>query len=120
VRIKSLLKRARSYDQGIGIRPVALSYSDIRMDLDTKKVFRKDKEIRLTPKEFKLLEYLLNYPEKVLSREEIAREVWGVNFDTGTNFIDVYINYLRKKVDKPFDQKLIHTRSGMGFILKSP
>jgi DNA-binding response OmpR family regulator len=64
-----------------------------------------------------LLKYLLKHPERILSREEIAKEVWNMSFDTGTNFIDVYINYLRKKIDKPFAQKLIQTRTGMGFIL---
>lgn len=118
VRIKSLLKRINpSFQHNNPI--VELSYSDIRMDLNTKKVFRNHQEIRLTPKEFKLLEYLLRHPESVLSKDQIAKEVWGVNFDTGTNFIDVYINYLRKKIDKPFDKKLIHTRPGMGIILKS-
>ena len=62
---------------------------------------------------------MLQNPERVLSRVEIAEKVWDTYFDTGTNFIDVYINYLRKKVDKDFDQKLIHTKSGMGFILKT-
>mgnify|MGYP001018321914 FL=1 len=64
-------------------------------------------------------EFLMQNPERVLSRVEIAEKVWDTHFDTGTNFIDVYINYLRKKVDKDFDQKLIQTKSGMGFILKS-
>jgi DNA-binding response OmpR family regulator len=62
---------------------------------------------------------MLQHPERVLSRVEIAEKVWDTHFDTGTNFIDVYINYLRKKIDKGFDNKLIHTRSGMGFVLRS-
>jgi DNA-binding response OmpR family regulator len=62
---------------------------------------------------------MLQNPERVLSRAEIAEKVWKTRFDTGTNFIDVYINYLRKKIDKGFDKKLIHTKSGMGFILKA-
>jgi DNA-binding response OmpR family regulator len=89
------------------------------MNLHTKIVKRKDTEIHLTPKEFKLLEYMLTHPERVLSRSEIAENVWETHFDTGTNFIDVYINYLRKKIDKGFDKKLIHTKPGMGFILKA-
>ncbi|HLW30413.1 MAG TPA: winged helix-turn-helix domain-containing protein, partial [Brumimicrobium sp.] len=72
----------------------------------------------LTPKEFNLLQFMLENPERVLSRVEIAEKVWDTHFDTGTNFIDVYINYLRNKVEKGFDEKLIHTKSGMGFILK--
>ena len=89
------------------------------MNLDTKIVKRNDSEINLTPKEFNLLKFMLQNPERVLSRVEIAEKVWDTHFDTGTNFIDVYINYLRKKIEKNFDQKLIHTKSGMGFILKS-
>jgi DNA-binding response OmpR family regulator len=88
------------------------------MNLHSKIVKRDNKEINLTPKEFKLLEYMMQNTDRVLSRNEIAEKVWDTHFDTGTNFIDVYINYLRKKVDKNFDKKLIHTKSGMGFILK--
>lgn len=115
-RIKSLMKRADFSTVFVDHR---LTFEDIEMDGQTKQVYRSGQEINLTPKEYKLLEYFLANPEKVLSREEISKEVWDMNFDTGTNFIDVYINYLRKKIDKPFDQKLIHTRQGMGFILTS-
>jgi len=95
-----------------------LRYADLEMNLHTKIVKRNAQEINLTPKEFRLLEYMLQNPERVLSRTEIAEKVWDTYFDTGTNFIDVYINYLRKKIDRDFDQKLIHTKPGMGFILK--
>lgn len=88
------------------------------MNRHTKIVKRSNTEIHLTPKEFKLLEYMMQNPARVLSKAEIAEKVWDTHFDTGTNFIDVYINYLRKKIDKNFDKKLIHTKSGMGFILK--
>ena len=64
------------------------------------------------------MKFLLENPERVLSRFEIAEKVWETHFDTGTNFIDVYINYIRKKIDKDFEIKLIHTKLGMGFILK--
>ncbi len=96
-----------------------LKYADLTMYLDMRKVFRSDKEIKLTPKEFNLMKYLLENPERVLPRTEIAEKVWDTHFDTGTNFIDVYINYLRGKVDKGFNKKLIHTSPGIGFILKS-
>ena len=89
------------------------------MNLHTKIVKRNQQQINLTPKEFKLLAYLMQNPDRVLSRVEIADKVWETHFDTGTNFIDVYINYLRKKIDRNFDHKLIHTKSGMGFILKT-
>lgn len=73
--------------------------------------------IRLSPKEYNLLVYLTENAGRVVSRMEIAEKVWSTHFDTGTNFIDVYINYLRKKMDKDFDTKLIHTKPGVGFIL---
>lgn len=95
-----------------------LTYADIRLDIKTKMVYRGEQEMKLTPKEFNLLKYMIVNSERVLSRVEIAEKVWNTYFDTGTNFIDVYINYLRSKIDKGFDRKLIHTRPGMGFILK--
>lgn len=116
VRIKALLKRSNNTNHTIGF---ILKYADLEMNLQTKDVKRNNIEISLTPKEFKLLEYMLQNTERVLSRTEISEKVWDTNFDTGTNFIDVYINYLRKKIDKNFDKKLIHTKSGMGFILKT-
>lgn len=109
-RIGILLKRR----QVIGGE--TLQYADIRINLKTKLVFRNNIQISLTPKEFNLLLFFMNNTERVLSRSEIAEKVWDTHFDTGTNFIDVYINYLRKKIDKNFDTKLIHTKSGMGFI----
>jgi len=114
-RIRALLKRqSKTANHSSNI----LKYADLEMNLHTKVVKRNQVEINLTPKEFKLLEYMLRNPERVLSRSEIAEKVWDIHFDTGTNFIDVYINYLRKKIDKNFDKKLIHTKPGMGFILK--
>lgn len=115
-RIRVLIKRRKSnkFESGFVLR-----YADIEMNRHTKVVKRGGIEISLTPKEFKLLEYFLQNSERVLSRVEIAEKVWETHFDTGTNFIDVYINYLRKKIDKDFETKLIHTKSGMGFILKA-
>lgn len=115
VRIRALLKRSNGIINNTGF---ILKYDTLEMNLQTKNVKRNDIEINLTPKEFKLLEYMIQNSERVLSRTEIAEKVWDTHFDTGTNFIDVYINYLRKKIDKDYDTKLIHTRSGMGFILK--
>lgn len=116
-RINVLLKRnAKDDDQP---QTKKLIYDDLTMELDTRKVTRKNIEIKLTPKEFNLLKYLLENPERVLPRSEIAEKVWETHFDTGTNFIDVYINYLRSKIDKNFDRKLIHTSPGIGFILKT-
>lgn len=115
-RINVLLKRTLSFADNTVAH--VLSYDDLVMQLNTRKVTRSDKEIKLTPKEFNLLKYLLENPERVLPRSEIAQKVWDTHFDTGTNFIDVYINYLRAKIDKGFDNKLIHTSPGIGFILK--
>jgi DNA-binding response OmpR family regulator len=114
-RIKALLKRTETNIENKGV----LIYADLEMNLKTKSVKRSGKEIDLTPKEFKLLEFMMRKPETVLTRSEIAEKVWETHFDTGTNFIDVYINYLRKKVDKDFPVRLIHTKSGMGFYLQS-
>lgn len=116
VRIRALLKRNQ---KNAGNMSFVLAYEDLEMNLHTKIVKRNQQEISLTPKEFKLLAYLMQNPDRVLSRVEIADKVWETHFDTGTNFIDVYINYLRKKIDRNFDKKLIHTKSGMGFILKT-
>lgn len=96
-----------------------LEYQELKVDRSTNRVFRSGVEINLTPKEFKLLVFLVLHPERILSREEIAENVWGNHFDTGTNYIDVYIAYLRKKIDKGFDEKLIHTKTGVGFILSN-
>lgn len=114
-RINVLIRRSSNL-----VKPSSplISYADLKMNLNTKEVKRGDQTIKLTPKEFKLLEYMLQNTERVLSRAEIAEKVWETHFDTGTNFIDVYINYLRKKLDKDFTQKLIHTKPGMGFILR--
>jgi len=115
-RIRVLLKRQSKTPQTYSN---VLKYDELELNLQNKTVKRGEVDIDLTPKEFKLLEYLLQNPERVLSRTEIAEKVWDTHVDTGTNFIDVYINYLRKKIDKSFEKKLIHTKSGMGFILKS-
>ena len=112
-RIRTLLKRKQNSE------PIAgrlLTYSNLEMNGNTMTVTRNGMPINLTPKEYKLLEFMVRNKERVLSRAEIADKVWNLQFDTGTNFIDVYINYLRKKLDKDFNPKLIHTRTGLGFI----
>ena len=117
-RIRVLLKRKVSVDSEQP-QEKELSYADLQVNLLTKTAYRNKQEIKLTPKEFNLLVYMVQNPERVLSRAEIAEKVWDTHFDTGTNFIDVYINYLRKKIDRDFATKLIHTKPGMGFILTS-
>lgn len=96
-----------------------LKFKDLEQDLDAKTVRRSGQDIMLTPREFALLEFFLRNPGKVLSKGEIAEKVWDVDFDTGTNVIEVYVNYLRNKVDKGFDTKLIHTQFGQGYLLKT-
>ena len=118
VRVRELLKRAENRAGGAGRK--ILKVADLEMNLDTRIVRRGGKEILLTPKEFRLLEYMMINQGRVLSRSEIAENVWESVFDTGTNFIDVYINYLRKKIDRDQDVKLIQTRAGVGFIFKAP
>lgn len=114
-RIKALLKRSPE----ITIKAELLSIGDLELDLNTKKARRAGKEIELTAKEFALLEFFIHNKGRVLSKSEIAEKVWGIDFDTGTNVIEVYVNYLRKKIDKDFPEKLIHTQFGMGYIMKA-
>lgn len=92
-----------------------ISVSDLEMDLKTKVVTRAQNKIELTAKESLLLETFLKNKEKLLTREFIIEQVWGIDFDPGTNIIDVYVNYLRKKIDKGYEPKLIHTKFGFGF-----
>jgi two-component system copper resistance phosphate regulon response regulator CusR len=96
-----------------------LKADDLEMNLDSREVKREGMLINLTTKEFQLLEYLLRNKNRVVSRADIAINVWDIDFDTNTNVIDVYINYVRNKIDKPFEHKLIQTQIGMGYILKA-
>jgi DNA-binding response OmpR family regulator len=114
-RIRSLLKRISVAETGGNI----LKFLDLEMNLDTYEVIRGEKIIDLTQKEFALLEFLLRNKGRVVSRIDIAEKVWDITFDTGTNVIDVYVNFLRKKIDRDFSQKLIHTQTGVGYILKA-
>lgn len=114
-RIKALAKRSTSPDTN----QHSLILADLELNLDEKIAFRGGQRIDLTAKEFALLEYLMRNRGRVVSRVDIAEKVWDIRFDTGTNVIDVYINFLRKKVDKDFPTKLIHTVVGMGYIFKA-
>jgi DNA-binding response OmpR family regulator len=96
-----------------------LVFDDLKLDTWSNIAERAGVQVTLTAKEFTLLELFMQHPNKVLSREYIAEQVWKIDFDTGTNFIDVYVNYLRNKIEKGFKNKLIHTVIGMGYILKS-
>ncbi len=111
-RVRALLRRSE-LDRGAEIR-----FADLRLDPVTHKVWRAEKEIDLTAKEYALLEYLVRNPNQVLTRTMIAEHVWDYTFDSFTNIIDVYVNYLRKKIDRDAEKKLIHTVRGVGYILK--
>lgn len=114
-RIRSLLKRISTAEGGEN----KLTFLDLEVNLNTYEVTRGEKKINLTQKEFALLVYLLKNKGRVISRADIAENVWDISFDTGTNIIDVYVNFLRKKIDKDFSPKLIHTQTGVGYILKA-
>lgn len=95
-----------------------LIYADLEVNFHTRTVQRANKRIDLTAKEYALLEYLLRNQGRVLSKVDIAEKIWDIRFDTGTNVIEVYITLLRKKIDKDFPKKLIHTIYGVGYVLK--
>ncbi len=111
-RVRALLRRNQTTSA------TTLKYFDLEMDLVTRQVKRGGKELKLTVKEFSLLEYFMRNPERPLGRMTIANHVWDVHFDPESNVIDVYINSLRKKLDQPFEQKLLHTMVGLGYVLK--
>lgn len=111
-RVRALLRRPQ-LDRGAEI-----FFSDLRLDPVAHKVWRSDQLIELTAKEYSLLEYFVRNPNQTLTRTQIAEHVWDYTFDSFTNIIDVYVNYLRKKVDKDFDKRLIHTVRGVGYVLK--
>jgi len=113
-RIQALARRA-GQDQK---PPEIITIEDLEIDRKAKTVKRAGDEIVLTAKEFKLLYYLAKNAGTVLSREQILDNVWNINFDMNTNVVDVYINYLRKKIDKPFNSNLIQTIKGLGYVIK--
>lgn len=113
-RVKVLLRTFdKTYESGS-----KLMAGDLELDLDRKTVKRGNLQISLTSKEFSLLEYFMRNPGRVLTRNEIAEKVWDVNYDFSTNVVDVYVNFLRKKIDKGFDKKYIRTRVGFGYVFE--
>lgn len=112
-RIRALTRRKNPNGAGNLLR-----LADLVMDLDAKKVSRAGQELKLTAREFSLLEFLMKNKKRVISRNDILEKVWDMNFDPGTNVVDVYVNYLRNKVDKKFDKRLIHTIVGMGYVMR--
>jgi DNA-binding response OmpR family regulator len=112
-RVRALLRREK-----IDKEPI-LRIDDLTLSLVTHKVMRRGKEIELTAKEYSLLEYFMRNPDKILTRTMISEHVWDYHFDSMTNVVDVYVNYLRKKIDKGFELKLIHTIRGVGYLLSA-
>ena len=113
-RIRALIRRSSGHTEENKLRIASLE-----LDQDAKRVKREDNEIILTSTEYRLLEYLLKNQGKVVSRMDLLENVWGVDFNMATNVVDVYVNYLRKKIDKDYEPKLIHTVIGMGYIMKT-
>jgi DNA-binding response OmpR family regulator len=111
-RVRALLRR------GTPGTPLVLTLADLALDPATRRVTRAGRPIELTPREFAPLDFFLRNPGRVLSRAVIAQHVWGISFDTFTNVIDVYVNYLRRKVDDGHATKLLHTVRGVGYVLK--
>lgn len=113
-RIKALTRRNKlSYQDDAEL----LSCGNLRVDTNLHKVIQNDKEIELSPTEYKLLTFLMEHKNKVLSRTQILHNVWGINFDSTTNVVDVYISYIRNKIDET-EQKIIHTVKGTGYLIK--
>ncbi|MDZ4839313.1 MAG: response regulator transcription factor [Bacteroidota bacterium] len=113
-RIRRFERRSKFIPSSDKIHRIA----DLVVNEDSKIVKRGESTISLTNKEFQLLVFMIKNKNKVISRNDISEEIWGINFERGTNVIDVYVNFLRKKIDKDFTPKLIHTQIGMGYILK--
>jgi DNA-binding response OmpR family regulator len=113
-RIRALQRRTQSEDS------TRLQIGDLSLNLINRRVNRANVEVQLTGKEFALLEYFMRHPDEILSRETLSEKVWEETFDTLTNVIDVYINYLRNKIDRQFEPKLIHTVRGVGYMFKTP
>ena len=113
-RIRTLTKRGSVSTQANQVMTLA----DLELNVQTRVVKRGGREIQLTAREYSLLEFLLRNKERVVSRQEIVRYVWGLDFDTGTNMVEVYVNYLRRKIDREFSEKLIHTQFGLGYVMK--
>jgi DNA-binding response OmpR family regulator len=114
-RIQALLRRYTKLPEE---EKLIVRIDDLEVNMNDKTVFRAGKKIDLTLKEYKLLELLLNAKGRILSKQFIASKVWDINFETGTNTVEVYINFLRSKIDKGFSKKLIHNKSGFGYCLK--
>lgn len=113
-RLKALYRRGKEP----AAQRTVLSFGGIEMNLTAREIYRNNVRVDLTPKEFALMEYFIRNQGRAVSKAEIAEKVWDINFETSSNVVEVYVNYLRNKIDKPFENKLIHTVFGQGYILK--
>jgi len=113
-RIRVLKRRPAIFNQSY---THVLRYEDLRLDTQKKIAYRNDQSIKLSAKEFVLLEFFLHNPDRVIPRAELAEKIWDLKFETGTNVVEVYINMLRNKIDRDFQPKLLHTRIGLGYVL---
>jgi len=111
-RIRVLIRRNNGQTSNI------LIFEDLSIDCETRKVMRNNEEVDLSAKEFSILEYFMHNPDIVLSRDKISRHIWNYDYEGGSNVVDVYIRYLRKKIDEGYDTKLIHTIRGAGYVLR--
>lgn len=118
LRVKNLVKRGKSMS-GNHSTPDMIYFDDITMQLSQKKVFRKDTEILLTPREYNILLKLMQHPNEIISKNDLIKSIWGQSLDFNTNTIEVYINFLRNKLDKPFDKNTIKTKIGYGYYLEA-
>jgi two-component system, OmpR family, response regulator len=114
-RVQALIRRASG-----AAEPTRLTVGDLSLDLLTRHVRRRAQDLDLRPREFALLEYLMRHAGRVVSKTSILSHVWGYNFDPNTNVVDVLVSRLRDKIDRPFDQKLLHTVRGVGYVLRPP
>lgn len=116
MRIRALARRPVSVPK---VEAPILRMADVEMHLESRAIYRQGRRIDLTPKEFALMEYFMRNPGRTISKQEISEKVWDIHFDTGTNVVEVYVNFLRKKVEKGFDVKLIHTQFKIGYIFRA-
>jgi two-component system response regulator MprA len=111
-RVRALLRRATA------VRPAVLTYKEVTLDPVTRTATRGERRFELTNKEYALLEYMMRYPEQVLSREDLLKDIWGYDFETQSNVLEVYMNFLRRKVDGKGERRLLHTVRGVGYVLR--
>ncbi|MCX8010657.1 MAG: response regulator transcription factor, partial [Ignavibacteria bacterium] len=114
IRVNALIKRK---DYNLYLKDSIYTFDDIKVNDSTKKIFRNNEEIKLTPREYQILLKLIQHPGEIVSKTDLVKEIWGSSFDANTNTIEVYINFLRNKLDKPFNKSSIKTKVGFGYYL---